>query len=282
MRRLTQFRRVQPASRWMFGAFLMVAAPASAQQRDERAVAALDRTFQDAVKRNDAETMARILHPDFILVLGNGTVVSRTELLDEAKNELNIYEQQDEEQGSQTVRVFGDTAVVTAKLWIKGRTFGRGFDRKLWFSDTYVRTREGWRYAFAQASLPLPDAEPEQSVDAASKTFDDAQYRHDATLLNRMLAADFHIVHGSGKVGDKRDFVAGFTDLNVKFEPFDIRNRVVFALGEDAAVVTAEGTIRGTDHGKPFEERFRYADTFRKRGSNWEVAYIQVTPLPSP
>ncbi|MGH8236878.1 MAG: hypothetical protein ACREXP_07615 [Steroidobacteraceae bacterium] len=30
------------------------------------------------------------------------------------------------------------------------------FEYKLWFTDTYVRTRDGWRYAFGQASLPLP------------------------------------------------------------------------------------------------------------------------------
>jgi len=35
---------------------------------------------------------------------------------------------------------------------------GQAFDRKLWFSDTYVRTKSGWRYVFGQASLPLPPA----------------------------------------------------------------------------------------------------------------------------
>ena len=50
------------------------------------------------------------------------------------------------------------TAVVTAKLWLKGASDGKAFDRKLWFSDTYVRTPTGWRYAFGQASLSLPSA----------------------------------------------------------------------------------------------------------------------------
>ena len=52
--------------------------------------------------------------------------------------------------------MWGDTAVVTAKLWLKGTSDGKAFDRKLWFSDTYVRTKAGWRYAFGQASLRLP------------------------------------------------------------------------------------------------------------------------------
>ena len=49
--------------------------------------------------------------------------------------------------------------MVTALLWIKGTSEGKPMEKKLWFSDTYVRTKNGWRYVFCQASLPLP-AEP--------------------------------------------------------------------------------------------------------------------------
>jgi ketosteroid isomerase-like protein len=51
--------------------------------------------------------------------------------------------------------VWGDTAVVTAKLRVKGTRDGKAFDRTLWFSDTYVRTGSGWRYVFGQASIAL-------------------------------------------------------------------------------------------------------------------------------
>lgn len=143
------------------GILLMTAGAASASVEDDRkGVAALDLEYQAAVKRNDVATMDRILHPQFWLILGNGTVVTRDELLDEARGKANRFEQQDEIPGTQTVRVWGDTAVVTAKLWIKGASGGKTFDRKLWFSDTYVRTPQGWRYAFAQASSPLPPEPP--------------------------------------------------------------------------------------------------------------------------
>jgi ketosteroid isomerase-like protein len=55
------------------------------------------------------------------------------------------------------VRVWGDTAVVTALLWAKGTEEGKPFDYHLWFSDVYVRTPQGWRYVFGQAAQPLPD-----------------------------------------------------------------------------------------------------------------------------
>jgi hypothetical protein len=61
---------------------------------------------------------------DFVLVVGSGKAYTKADLLESAR--------------------------------ARDR---KPFDRKLWFSDTYVRTKTGWRYAFGQASLSLP-AEP--------------------------------------------------------------------------------------------------------------------------
>jgi len=136
----------------MFAGIAALAAPSV----DRNTVARLDRTYQEAVKRNDAVTMDRILHPKFQLVLGTGQKISRTQLIEEARSRRISYELQDEEPRSQSVRVWGDTAIVTAKLRLKGVREGTPFDRTLWFSDTYVRTERGWKYLFGQASLPLP------------------------------------------------------------------------------------------------------------------------------
>ena len=124
---------------------------------DARAVARLDTEYQAAVARNDAEAMARILHDRFTLVLGDGTVYRRDDLLESARKRQIVYERQEEMPGTQQVRVWGDTAVVTALLWLKGTREGVPIERKLWFSDTYVRTPRGWKYVFGQASLPLPE-----------------------------------------------------------------------------------------------------------------------------
>jgi ketosteroid isomerase-like protein len=129
---------------------------------DAAAVAALDTEYQAAVKRNDAAVMDRILADDFVLVVGNGTTYTKADLLESARNKEIVYEQQDELPGTQKVRVWGDTAVVTAHLWLKGTTAGgKAIDKKLWCSDTYVRTAKGWRYVFGQASL-APPAPPAQ------------------------------------------------------------------------------------------------------------------------
>ncbi len=121
---------------------------------DEKIVSALDTEYQEAVKNHDAAKMDRILADDFVLVTGKGKVFTKADLLKEAADTEVIYERQ--EDSNQTVRVWGNVAVVTALLWAKGTEKGVPFDYKLWFSDTYVRTPTGWRYLFAQSSIPLP------------------------------------------------------------------------------------------------------------------------------
>jgi ketosteroid isomerase-like protein len=120
---------------------------------DKAAIAALDTQYQAAVKNNDAVTMERFLDDDFILVTGSGKTYSKADLLEEARSKRYVYEHQ--EDTDQTVRIWGDTAVITAKLWAQGTKAGTPFDYHVWFSDTYVRRSAGWKYVFGQSSGPL-------------------------------------------------------------------------------------------------------------------------------
>ena len=150
-------RLATPIALFALAGTAIAASPAS-RAADEKAVADLDTKYQAAVERNDALTMGGILLDDFVLVVGSGTVYNKADLLKSAKDKEFVWEHQVEEPGTQKVRVWGDTAVVTAKLWLKGTSGGKAIDKKLWFSDTYVRTPKGWRYFFGQASLSLPPA----------------------------------------------------------------------------------------------------------------------------
>jgi ketosteroid isomerase-like protein len=133
-----------------------VAANANTES-DKKAVSALDTKYQGAVKKGDATTMDQILTDDFHVITGRGKAYSKADLLNMTRPDQVVYERQEE--SDQTVRVWGDTAVVTAKLWAKGTDQGKPFEWRVWFSDTYIRTPSGWRYAHGQASLPLPESE---------------------------------------------------------------------------------------------------------------------------
>jgi ketosteroid isomerase-like protein len=128
------------------------------QADDAKEVAELDRIYQAAVEKNDAETMDRILSDDFLIVTGSGKRHTKEDLLAEARSKQIIYERQDDSE--KTVRVYGDTAIVTAKLFAKGTDKGEPFEYSLWFTDIYRRIPKGWRYVYAQSSLRLPNSTP--------------------------------------------------------------------------------------------------------------------------
>jgi ketosteroid isomerase-like protein len=130
---------------------------ANSTSADESAVAKLDTEYQTAVEKNDAATMDRLLDDKFTLVTGAGKIYTKADLLEEARSGRIRYERQDD--SAQAVHVWGDTAVVTAKLFTKGTEAGKPFEYMVWFSDTYVRTPNGWRYVFGQSSLPLPKSQ---------------------------------------------------------------------------------------------------------------------------
>lgn len=142
----------------LWGAIALATATAAraSEAEDRKAVAALDTKYQKAVQDNDTQTMAAILADNFVLVEGDGKRWTKAELLKSTTNGKTHYERQ--EDSDRTIVVYGDTAVVTAKLWAKGIEDGEKVDYQQWFSDVYLRTAAGWRYAFAQASLSLPSS----------------------------------------------------------------------------------------------------------------------------
>lgn len=143
---------------------------------DAKTVAELDIAYQAAVLKGDADTMARTFHDDFLLVTGRGVRSNARDWLTAARESHIRYEHQEVIDDTRSVKVAGDTAIVTAKLWIKGTVSannpavkegkakeGEVINRVLWYSDTYVRTAAGWKYFFGQASLALPPADSVQT-----------------------------------------------------------------------------------------------------------------------
>jgi hypothetical protein len=125
-------------------------------------------------------------------------------------------------------------------------------------------------------------ADTRDDVLAVSRAFDDAQRRQSAEDIEGYLAPDFRIIYSSGRVGDRAAFVAGFTSPTMRITELFVEEPFYVDLGRDGAVVGGIGVIRGTESGAPFEERFRFADTFARRDGRWVAVYVQVTPLRAP
>ncbi len=133
---------------------------------------------------------------------------------------------------------------------------------------------------FATAALAQP-ANPNAEVRAAAQAFADAQLHGDRATLERMLAPEFLFVRGSGRVGDRRDFIDGFTAPGHRLEPLTTANPLLLRVSGDVAIVGGEAWIKGNDGGTPIAEHFRYSDTFARRDGRWVVVYTQITALPA-
>ncbi|WP_294391813.1 nuclear transport factor 2 family protein [uncultured Sphingomonas sp.] len=125
-----------------------------------------------------------------------------------------------------------------------------------------------------------PDGNAE--VRAAADAFVHAQEQGDGTALDRLLARDFLFVRSSGRVGDRRDYIDGFTAPGMKLEPLVVTDRLFQRLSADVVIVGGEARLRGTENGRPLAQHYRYSDTLVRRDGRWQVAYSQITPLPLP
>jgi ketosteroid isomerase-like protein len=128
--------------------------PKPPRTMDAQTVTRLDAVYQAAVKANDVAILDEILADDFVLVTDRGASLTKADLIKEAREKRTIYEHQEVEEGTQKVRIWRDTAVVTALFRIKGTKDQNPFDYKVWLNETYVRTPTGWRYVFGQALKP--------------------------------------------------------------------------------------------------------------------------------
>lgn len=106
---------------------------------------------------------------------------------------------------------------------------------------------------------------------AAVKAYDMAQVRGDPAALERLLADDYLLANSSGRIETKAQFIDDLTAPGYRMQPFTVER--VWA---DGAVMGGVATLRGTDGGKPFVARLRFADVWAKRKGRWQVIFTQA------
>jgi ketosteroid isomerase-like protein len=110
----------------------------------------------------------------------------------------------------------------------------------------------------------------------AVKDYDEAQIHGDKAELQRLVADDYTLVNSSGRIQNKAELIADYTAPGYKIEPFEIMEPVEKAWS-DGAVMGGVVDLRGTDGGKPFAVKLRFADIWAKRSGKWQVIYTHVS-----
>ena len=103
----------------------------------------IEEAFAEAIVRNDLESMGRLVADDWVVIDPNGEIVDRTRFFEVIKSGALTHDTMDSEDFR--VRVYGDSAVVTAITSTKGKFMGEEFITRERATDVLVRREGRWQ-----------------------------------------------------------------------------------------------------------------------------------------
>lgn len=103
----------------------------------------LEKEFAEAIVKNDLEGLGRVVTDDWIIIDPNGEIVDRARFFDVIKSGALTHDIMESEDFR--VRVYGDSAVVTAITSTKGKFMGQEFSTHERATDVFVRRNGRWR-----------------------------------------------------------------------------------------------------------------------------------------
>jgi ketosteroid isomerase-like protein len=255
----------------------------------ERYIRDSESQWAEAVANGVVSAVKRILADDFIGVdAGDGHLYPKTEAISWIRDNHTefAFNHLDEVK----VRFFGNTAVAQGSESWERRTGEPRRGRFVW-TDTWVLRNGQWQIVAAEDLIAPPlIAETENSDDALSavkqqvlnleREWVDAEIKHDAATLRRILSDKFLASFGAGKPYAKEAFIKEIVSGDVDpTESQTLTDRTVIVDG-DTAVVVGTGTGRGTRKGAAYTEVYRYTATYIYRNGHWIALAEHLVQMP--
>jgi hypothetical protein len=112
---------------------------------------------------------------------------------------------------------------------------------------------------------------------AAAQRYDWAQEgKGNRADLEKLVADNYVLVRASGKVTNKAGLIHLICHPGSYTNPYVVEAPFVRDLG-DTVILGGWVDITGTDNGKSFEQKARFADIWHKGNKGWQLTYTQVT-----
>jgi ketosteroid isomerase-like protein len=118
--------------------------------------------------------------------------------------------------------------------------------------------------------------ETERIVAALDTEFQAAVKENDAAAIDRILADDFVLVTGRGKVYTKVDLLEEARSKRFIYERQEDSAQTVRVRG-DMAIVTALLWAKGAEDGKPFDYKLWFSDTYVRTPTGWRYVFAQAS-----
>ena len=107
----------------------------------------LEKEFSQAIVKNDAEAVGRFLADDWIIIDPDGGIIDKERFLGVMKSGALTHEMM--ESDDTRVRIYGNTAIVTALTTIKGKFNGQVFTTQERATDVFVKQNGRWQCALS-------------------------------------------------------------------------------------------------------------------------------------
>jgi ketosteroid isomerase-like protein len=123
----------------------------SDQQEIIRQIVDMERQAKEASLRRDADFSLRTLADDYVAITPLGQVTTKQESISVRRSGQLRYEALNVT--DMVVRVYGDTAVVTARADVKGHQLGEDFSGPYRYTRVWVRRNGHWQTVSYQATV---------------------------------------------------------------------------------------------------------------------------------
>jgi ketosteroid isomerase-like protein len=123
----------------------------SGDQGTIREIIEMERQAREATLRRDADFSQRTLADDYVAITPLGTVTTKQDTVTARKTRQLRYDNIDVT--DMVVRVYGDTAVVTARADVKGHQLGEDFSGPYRYTRVWVKKTGHWQAVSYQATV---------------------------------------------------------------------------------------------------------------------------------
>jgi ketosteroid isomerase-like protein len=103
----------------------------------------LEKAFAEAIVKNDPEAIERFVADDWIIIDPDGEIVDRTRFFEVIKSGALTHDMMESE--DLRVRIYGDSAVVTALTHTRGKFMGQEFSTQERATDVFVKCDGRWQ-----------------------------------------------------------------------------------------------------------------------------------------
>jgi ketosteroid isomerase-like protein len=123
----------------------------SGDQETIRQIVDMERQAKEASLRRDSNFSLRTLADDYVAITPLGQVTTKDETITARRSGQLRYEAMNVT--DMVVRVYGDTAVVTARADVKGHQLGEDFSGPYRYTRVWVRRNGQWQTVSYQATV---------------------------------------------------------------------------------------------------------------------------------